>query len=89
MRTSKGSVEYAYTGAENDAYRYWLEKLELERRLETGECECQVHVISWEEVREFAEPWAADYLTQPIVKRREITAQIEALQVRVLAECAG
>jgi hypothetical protein len=85
----KVPVEFAYTGAENDAYKYWLEKLELQRRLETGECDCQVDAITWEEVGESAEPWIPQYLAQPIAERRAILAEIEALQARVQAECAG
>ena len=82
-------VAYARTNGEDEAYRHWLEKLELERRLETGECDCQVDAISWEEVGAFAVPWNADSSMGPATKRRTILAQIEALQARVLAECAG
>ena len=81
-------VEFASTGGETDAYRYWLQKLELERRLETGECDCQVDEITWEEVQRFAEPWLTGYLDDPVIKRREISAEIEALQARLLMECA-
>ena len=72
-----------------DAYTYWLEKLELERRLETGACECQVDTISWEEVGKQALPWLADTSQMFIVMRREIEEEIEVLRLAVLAECAG
>ena len=81
-------VSLTPTIGHEDAYTYWLEKLELERRLETGECECQVDAISWEEVGEQALPWLADTSRMFIVMRREIEDEIEALQLALLAECA-
>lgn len=85
----KPPVELTPTNFHRDAYGYWLEKLELERRLETGECECQVDEITWEEVGNFADPWIADPSATSPWKRRYILEELEALQTRVQAECAG
>ena len=82
-------VEFARTGGETDAYTYWVEKLELERRLESGECDCQMGEITWEEVERFAEPWLTVYLDDPVIERREITSQIEALRLAVSSACAS
>ena len=85
----KPPEELRPTFGHREAYMYWLEKLELQRRLETGECDCQIDEISWEEVGEFAIPWNADTSVGPATKRRTILTEIEALQAQVQAECAG
>lgn len=82
-------VEFATTGGQNDAFKYWFEKLELQHRLEAGKCDCQGHEIDWEQVREVAEPWLIDYLSNPVIVRREITMEIEMLLIRLREECAG
>ena len=81
--------ELVPTIGHEDAYLYWIEKLELERRLESGECHCQVDEITWEEVGVHALPWLEDTSRLFIVMRREIEGEIEALRLAVLAECAG
>ena len=81
--------DLAYTNAENDAYEYWRQKLELERRHETSECDCSVEVVTWDEVGEQVLPWLSIYREQPITAEREIEAEIEALEARVQEECAG
>lgn len=85
----KPPVELRPTNGHREAYEYWLEKLELERRLETGDCDCQVDQIAWEEVGEKALPWHEDTTVGPGTKRRAILAEIELLQSRVQEECAG
>lgn len=85
----KPPVELRPTNGHREAYEYWLEKLELERRLETGECDCQVDEITWEEVGEKALPWHEDTAVGPGTKRRAILSEIEVLQARVQEECAG
>jgi hypothetical protein len=82
-------VELTPTIGHEEAYQYWLEKMELERRLETGECDCQTDAVSWDEVGGKALPWLADTSRLFIVMRREIEAEIDALRTAVLMECAG
>ena len=85
----KPPIELRPTNGHREAYEYWLKRLELERRLETGECDCQVDEITWEEVGVEALPWHEDTTVGPGTKRRAILAEIEALQARVQEECAG
>ena len=85
----KPPIQLRPTNGHREAYEYWLEKLELERRLETGKCDCQVEEITWEEVGAEALPWHEDTTVGPGTKRRAILAEIEGLQARVQEECAG
>ena len=82
-------AELTPTNGHEDAYLYWLEKLELERRLETGECDCLVDEITWEEVGERALPWLADPAQTFPWKRRYILEEVDALRGRVAQECTG
>lgn len=82
-------VELAPTIGHEEAYLYWLEKLELERRLQTGDCDCQVDQITWDEVGERALPWHEDTSVGPGTKRRTILAEIDSLQALVRGGCAG
>ena len=82
-------VSLTPTNGHEFAYMLWLDKLEMERRLATGQCECQVNLIGWDEVGEHALPWLADDSQTFPRKRRHMIEDLEALQLLVLAGCAG